>query len=102
MRPNRYIVRAYVVRGARLWLIARLAIVVLFLLGGTDPVRLSTSVTVALVVLTVAICFLDTYRHRERAFLGNLGVGPLLLTTMFVTPALLGELALRLVDAMLL
>lgn len=69
-------------------------------MAGTDPVRLSTPVMVALVVLTVAICFLDTYRHRERAFLGNLGVGPLLLATMFVTPVLIGELALRLVPGL--
>jgi multisubunit Na+/H+ antiporter MnhG subunit len=56
---------------------------------------------VPLIVLTVVICFLDTYRHREGAFLGNLGVGTLLLAVIFVAPALIGEVALRLIEATL-
>ncbi|MGK2961988.1 MAG: hypothetical protein ACSLFK_07545 [Gemmatimonadaceae bacterium] len=101
MRPNRLIVRAYVLRGTRLWLLTRAAIAGVFLLAGTDPVRLPTPVMVAFIVLTVVTCFLDTYRHREGAFLGNLGVGPLHLAAIFVTPVLIGELTLRLLAARL-
>jgi len=101
MRPNRLLVQAYIFRGARLWLLTRAAIAGVFLLAGTDPLRLPTSVVATLIGLTVAVCFLDTYRHREGVFLGNVGVGSLMLAAIFVTPALIGELTLRLLAATL-
>jgi hypothetical protein len=102
MRPNPLIVRAYLSRGARLWLATRVMLSAVLLLAGTNPVRLSAAVAVAIVLLTVVVSLLDTHRRRERALLGNLGIRPLLLGALFAGPALIGEVALRLAGAALL
>jgi hypothetical protein len=101
MHPNRLVVRAYVFRGARLWLGTRALITGAFLLASTNPVLISAAAIVGIIALSVIVGFLDTRRHRERAFLANMGVRPLHLSVLFAGPALLGELALRLVGASL-
>ena len=95
MRPNRLIVQAYLSRGARLWLIVRAMLSGVFLLAGTNPVRLSALVGVEIVLLTGAVSFLEIRRRRERALLANLGVRPLVCGALSAAPALIGELALR-------
>ena len=93
-RPNGVFVRAYLSRGARFWLATRALITGVFLLAGTDPFQLSTAVVVELILLSVVLAFLDTYRHRERAFIANLGIRPFVVVVLFATPALVGEVAL--------
>jgi hypothetical protein len=95
MRPNRLIVRAYLSRGARLWLLTRLLLSGVFLLAGTTPVPLSAAVGVEFILLNVAVSVLETRRRRERAFLANLGLRPLILGALFAGPAMIGEVALR-------
>ena len=101
MRPNRLVVRAYLSRGARLWLVTRAMLSGVFLLAGTNPVQLSAAVVVAIILLSVVLGFLETHRRREGAFLANLGVRPLVLGALFAGPAMIGEVALRLGGAAL-
>ncbi|MGH7653783.1 MAG: hypothetical protein ACREN6_03880 [Gemmatimonadaceae bacterium] len=97
MRPNRLVVRAYLARGFRVWLVARGIATIVFLRAGIDPVRLPFASIAELVLLSVALCFFDTHRRRERALLGNLAVGAGSLAALFAVPAILGELAIRLI-----
>lgn len=94
MRPNRLVVRAYLSRGARLWLATRAMLAAVFLLAGSNPLRLSAAVVLEVILLSVVVSFLNTHRHRERALLGNLGVRPFMLAILFAGPALIGEAAL--------
>ena len=43
VHPNPLVVRAYLVRGALLWIVARAAITVALVLAGSDALRLSTT-----------------------------------------------------------
>lgn len=99
MRPNPLIVRAYTVRGAYLWLSIRSLGSMLILLVGSNPLHLSLAVHLNFVLLSVALCFLDTRIHRERALLGNLAVSSPVLTAFFAGPAVAGELTLLFVGA---
>jgi hypothetical protein len=67
-----------------------------FLLAGTNPVQLSAAAGVEIILLSVVVSVLETRRRRERAFLANLGVRPLILGALFTGPAMLGEVALHL------
>ncbi|HEY2848742.1 MAG TPA: hypothetical protein VGI97_02610 [Gemmatimonadaceae bacterium] len=97
MRPNSLIVRAYLARAFRVWLVARGIATIVFVRAGIDPVRLPIVSIAEIVLLSIALCFFDTYRRRERALLGNLAIGPGNLAAMFAVPAILGELAIQLV-----
>lgn len=96
MRSDPLIVRAYLARGTRLWVITRALLIVAFLFASADPFRLSAVELVGVITLSAALGFLETRRHRERALLGNLGVSPLLLGGLFAAPAFVGEVAIRL------
>jgi hypothetical protein len=96
MRTDPLIVRAYLTRGAKLWLLARALLTLGFMQAAIDPFRLSAVAFVTVVVLSVALGFLEIRRHRERALLGNLGVSPFMLGALFTGPALVGEIAIRL------
>ena len=95
MRPNRLIARAYLFRGASIWIVARAAIAVVLVLADGDPLRLSTTALVAVLVLVVALGWIETRRRREGVLLANLGVSPYLLSGLFAVPGVLGEIVLR-------
>ena len=95
MRPNPLVVRAYLLRGALLWIVARAAITGALVLAGGDALKLSTTALVEVVLLIVALGWIETRRRREGALLANLGVSPLILSVFFAGPALLGEFVLR-------
>jgi hypothetical protein len=78
-----------------LWIVTRAAISGALVLAGSNALKLSTAALIELVVLVVALGWIETRRHREGVFLGNLGVQPLVLSVFFGAPALLGELLLR-------
>jgi hypothetical protein len=101
MRPNPLVVRAYLFRGALLWIVARVAIAGALVLAGSDALKLSTAALVAVVMLIVALGWIETSRRREGALLANLGVSPVLLSVFFAGPALLGEFVLRFGAALL-
>ena len=94
MLPNALIARAYVARGARIWLGARAILMVILWLGQSD-LKLSLLASIQVVALSIALSFIDTHRHRERALLGNLGMQPVTVDALFGLPALLGEMMLR-------
>ena len=79
-----------------MWLITRVTLSGVFLLAGTNPVQLSAAAGAETILLSVVVSLLETRRRRERAFLANLGIRPLMLGALFVGPAMLGEVALRL------
>ena len=93
--------RAYVSRGARLWLITRALVSGAFLYLGTNPLRLSAVAVGGIVVLSVVLGFVETYGRRERVFLANLALRPIFLSALFAAPAMIGEVALRVVGAAL-
>jgi hypothetical protein len=95
MLPNRLVVRAYLFRGALLWIVTRATITSALVLAGSNALRLSTAALVEVVLLIVALGWIETRRRRESALLGNLGVSPVVLSVFFGAPALLGELLLR-------
>jgi hypothetical protein len=96
MRPNRLFVRAYLSRGAGFWLATRVAVTGVVLLAGASPLRLSVATAAEVILLSGIMSVLETHRRRERALLANLGVSPFLLGALFLGPALVGEIALRL------
>lgn len=67
-----------------------------------NPFPLSIFASVELVALSVALCYVDIARRRERVFIGNLGLHPLALGPLFVGPAILGEAALRVLGSAVL
>ena len=79
-----------------MWLITRATLSGVFLLAGTNPIQLSAAASAEIILLSIVVSALETRRRRERAFLANLGVRPLMLGALFAGPALLGEVALRL------
>jgi hypothetical protein len=93
MRPNALVARAYLARGAWLWLATRLLVMLAFLWADLDPLQLSLGIALQVIVLSVVAGFLDVHRRRERALLGNLGIGSRPLGAMFLAPAVAGEVA---------
>lgn len=67
----------------------------MLLLADADALKLSKPSLVAIVLLILALGWIETRRRRESVLLGNLGVSPLVLSIFFAAPAILGELALR-------
>jgi hypothetical protein len=82
----------YLARGGRMWLLSRAAGAAALLLAGEDPLRMSAAAPAVFVLMSVALCFVETFRRRERSLLGNLAVSPLLLGLLFTLPAIAGEL----------
>jgi hypothetical protein len=95
-QPNALFLRAYLLRGASLWLGGRVLVSALLLLAGVDPFALTASSSLQIVGIIVALGLIDTLRRHERALLGNLGVSFPMLALVIGAPALLGELVVRL------
>ena len=95
MRPNRGIVSAYVTRHLRLWAVLRLGLSGLFLLAGTDPLRVTPLTGAAILVACAAVSVVEMRLRREWDLLGNLSVGHGALALLVCTPPLVGELAVR-------
>ena len=95
--PNRLIVTAYLARAALLWLLARAALGIVLLFGGFDPIRLLPIARMEVVLLSVAIGFLDVRRRHEFVLLGNLGVRRRVLALLFAIPAIVADVVLGLV-----
>jgi len=78
-----------------IWIVARAALALTLVLAGGDPLKLSTTALAEVVVLVVALGWIETRRRREGVLLANLGVSPYLLSGLFAVPGLLGEIVLR-------
>ena len=100
MRPKSLIVRALLVRGLAMWIGARVLAALVFMFAQI-PVTLTVEAAIDLVVVAVALGFIDVGRRRERALLANLGIGATALAACLAAPAACGELSLRLLAAIL-
>lgn len=95
MLPNRLVATMMLRRGARLYLIARVAISGLIVLSGDDPFRLPVSTTVGVLFTCITLGYVEMYRNHERDLLGNLGIKRRSIAGFFLVPALVGELIVR-------
>ena len=100
MRPNSLVVRTYLMRGALLWLGARLIASAALGFAEMDPLRLPVATTIGLVVFSVLIGVADVHRRHERALLGNLGLSRGMLVGFLAGPPLCGEAILSLVASL--
>ena len=100
MQPNPLIVRSYVFRGAKVWAVLRLGLSAIFLLASIAPLDLPAMLFIGVIALSVMVGFVETRLNRETALLTNLGVSSLALAVCFAAPAIVGEVALRLVGAL--
>jgi hypothetical protein len=103
--PAPPVARAYLLRGAVLWLCARgvFAVVTLFA-GGPDAARVGlvdapSAAAPAVVPLAVLLGLVDRRQWGQRALLGNLGIAAHTSAALSALAAGLGEAALALVLA---
>jgi len=89
---NWLLVRAYVLRGAILWLLARALVSMVMALADADPFAVSVRSSVIIILVTTALGFAQTLRLREGVLLRNLGLSPAMLALYFALPGLVGEL----------
>jgi hypothetical protein len=101
MLPSRLVTQAYAARGTRLWIATRALISVVFFFAKINPFDMSAGSSIEIVLVSVALCFLDTRRRREDVLLGNLGVTRPVLGVLFAIPAILGEIAIAIVVGMI-
>ena len=94
MRPNLLTTRAYLARGARLWIGARLFLSAPLLIAGIDPLDLTFKAAVLIVAVSVMLGAADVYRRHERALLENLGVSRSVIFAVLALPAIVGELVI--------
>ena len=101
MLPDAPVVLAYLARGARLWVVTRAALSAGLAVAETDPFHLSVTAVLAIIAMSVAVAFVDVRRQHESVLLANLAVSPAMLGTLFLIPAVLGEIVLHAVAAAL-
>ena len=95
MLPNRLVTTLMLRRGARLWMLARVAVSGLIFLSGDDPFRLPFSTTVGVLLICVTLGYVELHLNHERDLFGNLGIKRRSVVGLFLGPALLGELLVR-------
>lgn len=95
------IARTYLLRGAVLWLLARLLISMVILLAKADPFALSPRASAIIILVSTTLACAQTLRLHELVLLGNLGVPRAQLALYFAVPALAGELILGATHALL-
>ena len=100
MLPHPTITGAFVARGARLWLAARLLVSGVVLLAGMNPLDLAWPAALLVVAGSFALGTLDVYRRHERALLENLAVSRTTVALFFMVPALAGEIIIALAAAL--
>jgi len=93
------IARTYLVRGAVLWLLARILISAVMSLAEFNPLTLAARSSVVIILVSTLLGFAQTARLREFVLLGNLGVSRSALALYFALPALAGELIVSLAGA---
>ena len=92
--PERSMAFALIRRGAILWLLARILVVVSGAgLSGHVSLGIFAPTALALSLAVGAMGLLDARRRNEHRFLANLGVSPVMIVLLSTIPALIGELA---------
>jgi hypothetical protein len=95
MLPSRLLTIALLKRSTRLWILARAALSGLVFLAGTNPLRLPIATTVGVLLICVAVGYVELHINHERDLFGNLGIKRRSLALFFLGPALGGELLIR-------
>lgn len=95
MRVPSTVIKAYLRRGAGIWLLMRVCISAVLAFGGEDPLRLAPAALATVVAGSAALMWIDIRWRHERLLIGNLGFAPGALSCLALIPALLGEIALR-------
>jgi hypothetical protein len=90
------VIRAYLRRGAVIWLTMRLCVSVVLAFGREDPLRLAPATVFLLVIGSGGLMLADIRRRHERMLIGNLGIQPVTVSCLAFVPAVIGELGLRL------
>lgn len=86
-------------RGVRLAPLLRVAMLLVMLLAATvsgSPVEISSAAAPALILLTVLVGWIESWRVSEQVFLANLGVSPFAHSMWLALGALVVETALSL------
>ncbi|HEY3935755.1 MAG TPA: hypothetical protein VGL65_14170 [Gemmatimonadales bacterium] len=93
--PERSFAMGLLLRGAMLWLLARLLVVsTSAAVSGRISGSLLPTTALAFALGVGALGLLDARRRNEYRFLANLGVSQIVILMLATIPALLGELAL--------
>ena len=95
MRAHWPYLQAYLTRGAMSWLATRVVVTCVLLLGGPGGMRLWAPATSEMVGVSAAAGFVDPFRRRESALMGNLEIHPIVRTGALAMPAILGEALVR-------
>ena len=95
MLPNPLLASAFMRRGVRLWIIARLAISGLVILAGDDPFSLPFAMMAVFILVCALLGHVEKHRNHERELLGNFGIKRRVFGLFFLGPALAGELLVR-------
>ena len=106
-RISTVVLRAYVGRAVGLWLVVRLVVGVLVAAAAgqasaaiAPPPGVAPTTIPSVVVLCALLGALDVRVRRERALLGNLGIGDRAVIALFALAAVAGELLLAAVGAL--
>lgn len=83
-------------RGARLWLLVRLALAMLMLLAQGAPLAIGTAATAWAIGIAVGLGFVQAHRLRERIFFANLGFSQPQQAAALIAGTTAPELILRL------
>jgi hypothetical protein len=95
MRIPRAVIKAYLRRGAGIWLLMRLCISAVAAFGNEDPLHLAPTTIATLLAGGAALMWIDIRRRHERLLIGNLGFKPGALSCLALIPAAAGEIVLR-------
>ena len=98
--PHGSILRRYFVRGFILWLLARLMMTAVALLGEIpirELARWSFPGALGMLAVCALLGFIDVRIRGERAMLSNLGIDDRDTAAIFLAPAMVGEIILALV-----
>lgn len=92
--------RAYLSRGAWLWLGLRLLLGLVFALFSASPLRLPFAVSAAIVAAACVLSYLDLRRRHENSLLHNLGMPVMLIVAISTVPAILAESAIEIAQSL--
>ena len=92
--------RAYLSRGAWLWLVVRAVLSALLVAFIADPLRIPGLVSGVLIVAVLVLSYADLQRRKERTLLHNLGLPAMLIAGISAVPAIVAESTLMLAQSL--
>ncbi|HUQ47184.1 MAG TPA: hypothetical protein VM053_02945 [Gemmatimonadaceae bacterium] len=92
--------RAYLLRGAWLWLAVRIGLGALLMLFSASPVRLAASISFAVIAAVSMVSYVYLQRRHEVNLLHNLGMPVLVIVAISALPAIVAESAIDIVQSL--